>query len=169
MTKAYVVNGHPLSGKTKFEEYCQKVLLEKGYTVGIFSTIDPVKEIAILLGWDGVKDDKGRRFLSDLKDALDLYCDFTYRHILDIFKSGVYDVMFIDSREPPQIQRFCDKLGAQSILVKRRNNPVSSFSNHADENVDNYKYDIEIKNDYGLTELYQQAVALCQIFPLKES
>ena len=34
------------------------------------SSVDKVKEIARIAGWNGEKDDKGRKLLADLKAAL---------------------------------------------------------------------------------------------------
>ena len=66
--KIVIVNGAPGSGKTSFEELCQDKM---GDYCQIRSTVDLVKEIAsIYANWDGKKDLKSRKFLSDLKDLL---------------------------------------------------------------------------------------------------
>lgn len=66
--KIVIVNGAPGSGKTSFENFCQEIM---GDFCQIRSTIDLVKEIATIYAqWDGKKDLKSRKFLSDLKDLL---------------------------------------------------------------------------------------------------
>ena len=169
MTKTYIVNGRPESGKTTFELFCKEILEDRNYKVGIISTIDPIKKIALTLGWNGVKDAKGRKFLSDLKDALEDYCDFSYNYVKDIVESSEYDVIFVDSREPPQVKRFCDTLRAQSIIVKRQCLNNTEYSNHADIEVENYIYDIVIYNSTSLDELKTQAAMLVKHFGMKES
>ena len=77
MVKVVIINGMPMSGKTTFEELCQKICdpfaKESGFEednilcVDICSTVDFVKIVAKQCGWDGTKDLKNRKFLSDLK------------------------------------------------------------------------------------------------------
>ena len=160
MSKIFVINGRPESGKTTFERYCKKILEDKNYSVGIISTIDPIKDIAVTLGWNGRKDNKGRKFLSDLKDALEDYCDYSFNYIKDIAESGEYDFLFVDSREPPQIKMFCDDLNAESILIKRYLLDDKKYSNHADIEVENYNYDIVALNIGTLEELRDMAQIL---------
>lgn len=169
MTKTYIVNGRPECGKTTFENFCKDILEDRNYKVGIISTIDPIKKIALTLGWNGIKDFKGRKFLSDLKDALEDYCDFSFNYIKDIVESAEYDVIFVDAREPKQIERFCAELGAQSIIVRRPTTEVVEYSNHADIEVENYIYDIMIYNSGTLDGLKKQAAMLVKHFGMKES
>ncbi len=169
MTKTYIVNGYPESGKTSFELFCKDILEDRNYKVALISTIDPIKKIALTLGWDGVKDAKGRKFLSDLKDALELYCDFSYNYVKDIIESSEYDVIFVDSREPPQIKRFCDTLRAQSIIVKRQCLNNTEYSNHADINVENYEYDFTIYNTSSLESLRSTSAQFLRKYDMKES
>ena len=73
--KVYVINGKPGVGKTTFETIA-KLMTED---CEIYSTIDPIKEIARDYDWNGEKDAKGRKLLADLKKALNEYNDFTMR------------------------------------------------------------------------------------------
>ena len=57
-----VINGTGGCGKTTFVELTQKY----GKVIN-FSSVDKVKEVAKLIGWDGKKTEKDRKFLSDLK------------------------------------------------------------------------------------------------------
>ena len=70
--KVLAINGAPGSGKTTFENMLAK---EMGRYYDSRSTIDLVKQVAKLCGWDGTKDLKSRKFLSDLKDLLTEYND----------------------------------------------------------------------------------------------
>lgn len=71
MPKVIVINGMGGVGKSTFVSLCHEIdpmVIET-------STVDFVKEIALQAGWDGIKDEAGRRFLSDLKDAMERYKD----------------------------------------------------------------------------------------------
>lgn len=63
MPKVIVINGMGGVGKSTFISLCHEIDPRVIET----STVDFVKEIALQAGWDGVKDEDGRRFLSDLK------------------------------------------------------------------------------------------------------
>ena len=80
MVKIVVVNGMPMVGKSQFVEYCLKELGIYGEEV---STVDFVKELAKLSGWDGVKRPRDRKFLSDLKDLLTEWNDVPYKKIIE--------------------------------------------------------------------------------------
>ena len=71
--KIILVNGAPGVGKTTFENFC----LESRSPIYILSTIDPIKKIASYVGWDNKKTSKNRKFLSDLKDLMTEYNDYS--------------------------------------------------------------------------------------------
>lgn len=158
-----VVNGKPGSGKTTFETLC----LEKLVYASCYSTIDFVKEIAKKCGWNGEKTDKNRKFLSDLKDLLTDWADVPYESILkkaasieqelkEYFLEVDY-ILFVDSREPEEIERFEKMLNATSLLVRRPEVESEQASNHADENVFRHVYDYTIWNDGTIEDLTLKA------------
>ena len=158
----YIINGAPGSGKSTF---CQKVIDIVGKNWGYeLSTVDLVKEIATDLGWNGEKTLKNRKFLSDLKDLLTEWNDIPFKHttkhvriIKEHFDNFNLDsdeaAIFINCREPEEIERLKQALNAKTILIRRDKAENGSVSNHADANVLNYKYDIEIRNNGDLREL----------------
>ena len=159
----YIVNGAPGAGKTTFEENVESIIGDSCY---ILSTITPIKEIAKILGWDGTKDLKNRKFLSDLKDLLTKYNDYPFNYIckkIEETKAEYYGfqefpTFFVDCREPEEIKRLCDKLGAKSLLIRRASAENSETSNHADEQVLNYNYDIVIENNGDLRDFAYKAI-----------
>lgn len=165
--KIFVINGAPGSGKNSF---CERVLQITTSLYGAqFSTVDLVKEIAFVLGWNGEKTLKDRKFLSDLKDLLAQWDDIPFKDIkkkIDHFKweKEVWNedtnncVVFIHSREPQEIKRFCEELGAKSIIIRREEAEKQETSCHSDANVLNYKYDIEIDNNGSLIDLAMAAL-----------
>lgn len=168
--KVVVVNGYPLSGKDTFVNFCIHNLnaLEKGVGHNL-STIDLVKSIANYLGWDGIKTDKDRKFLSDLKRLLKDWNDVPYKTISNemhrlyryytehsIPENRI--VFFIHTREPEEIKRFKEDFGAITLLIKRDDNNNLEFSNESDKNVNNFEYDYVIENNAGLEELERKAI-----------
>ena len=162
--KYFIINGRPRSGKDTFVNFC---LEELGAFGKLISTVDFVKKIATECGWDGTKDLKNRKFLSDLKDLLTNWGDVPYKKTLqeiDMFKFdldcwNVSDkgVVFIMCREPKEIERFERELNAKSLLIRRASVEFEQQSNHADSEVLNHKYDYIIENNGTIDELKEKA------------
>ena len=163
--KIYILNGKAGSGKTTFfkliEEKCHNYVYN-------YSTVDLVKKVAGGCGWNGSKTPENRKFLSDLKDLLIEWDDVPYKDCLKEIKritslADIYDVehddwaIFIDCREPKEIQKFVDRLGAKTIFIDRKIEDYNA-SNHADANVENFEYDIVINNNGTLEDLAAAAM-----------
>ncbi len=151
--KIIVINGTGGSGKDSFVE-----LTSKYAKIYNFSSVDKVKEIARMIGWHGEKDDKSRKFLSDLKKITTEYNDLSYESIKDAinyFEKSDFEIMFIHIREPNEIARVVSAFGAKTLLIKRQNYSLIT-SNYSDANVENYSYDYVIENT-TLEELDHQA------------
>lgn len=120
-----------------------------------YSSIDKVKEIASLCGWDGGKSEKDRKFLSDLKLLTTEYSNMPYSSIIkkydDFIKDDNHKVLLIDIREPNEIDKVKAALNAKTILIKNCRVKFIN-SNMADANVFNYTYDYVIKNNGTLDE-----------------
>lgn len=152
-----IINGAPCSGKSTFVSLCKK------FYEDIFecSTVDLVKEIAVSLGWDGTKDLKNRKFLSNLKDILTEWKDIPYNDIIkrseehwNEFKTpNMMPITFVHCREPEEIQKFKDRLGALTVFVTRDEIEKLQTSNYADAEVYNYNYDYIVDNNGTLENL----------------
>ena len=164
--KIIVINGAPCSGKDTFIQLCQKV----HSSIHNFSTIDYVKEVASKLGWDGKKDERGRKFLSDLKDAMTDYDDIPFKKIIakiDMtlssyrrFGQSTDDIIFfIHCREPKEIEKFVKQFNAKTLLVRRPVIENIQHDNHADNNIMDYDYDFTYINEYDLERMEEDAVA----------
>lgn len=144
MKEIIVINGTGGSGKDTFVDFCKKYANVKN-----FSSIDKVKEIARLIGWNGGKTDRDRKFLSDLKKLTTEYNDMPFNSVKDeVFKfnNSEEDIMFIHIREPEEIKRAVDAFNAKTLLIKRVGlDPINS--NYSDANVENYNYDYIIENN----------------------
>ena len=169
MVKVAVINGAPTSGKTTFENKCRELVLfdcdeNQRMAVDIISTVDCVKQIAKGCGWDGTKTPRNRKFLSDLKDLLTEWNDVPFQTILnrveylDKLAKGFDWLLFVDCREPAEIQKLKERLSATTVLVRRLGDENIETSNHADANVFDYEYDYVVKNYGDLSDLVVECV-----------
>ena len=143
MKNIIIINGYGGSGKDTFVEFVSKY--NKVYN---FSSVDKVKEIAKLIGWTGTKEEKDRKFLSDLKKLTTDYNDMPFNSIKDAvndFKMSDKEIMFIHIREPEEIKRAVLEFNAKTLFIKRDDiNKITS--NDSDKNVEKYDYDFIIEN-----------------------
>lgn len=162
--KIVIINGTGGSGKDTFVEFCSK------YTnVMNFSSIDKVKEVARIIGWNGGKTDKDRKFLSDLKRLTTEYNDMAFNSIKAAvieFKENDDNLMFIHIREPEEITRAKDSFDARTLLIKRQN-LENITTNYSDASVDNYDYDYTIFNT-TLEKLDEEAKVFVKKLELKK-
>ena len=170
MVKVCVVNGKPGVGKSEFERQCAAQCnffnrvngFVPGYLlrVNITSTVDFVKEVARFCGWDGVKTLENRKFLSDLKDLLTEWNDIPYKMIVEHIKSLPVSqdwLVFVDCREPAEIQKLKERLNATTVLIRREEVENNEVSNHADSDVFYYDYDLTIYNNSDIIHLEDEA------------
>jgi hypothetical protein len=156
-----VINGAGGVGK---DTMCN--LASKHFKVRNISTITPIKELASLAGWDGRKDDKSRRFLSDLKQLCVDYNDFPTnwaKGIFDEFMQTDEDILFVHIREPEEIAKFIKATNgfAKALLVRGGDRMKKShYGNRSDDEVENYKYDYYFYNDKSLDVAEKE---LCQL------
>ena len=150
-----VINGKGESGKDTYV----KIISEYFYVRNV-SSIDPIKELAFTLGWDGVKNDRGRAFLVDLKKARADYNDFPTTYLteeVDEFLLSNEEYMFCHIREGVEIDKFKEANDSKDIIIKtllvRRDAIDKSFGNASDDNVEDYKYNWYFDNNGLLDEL----------------
>jgi hypothetical protein len=152
LNKCVIINGFPSSGKDTVVKQCE-VLREN---VSNMSTVDYVKSVAKNCGWDGKKDDRGRRFLSDLKDAMTRYDDIPAKNIIENLKMLDGYIVFIHCREPSEIASLKEMLGATTLFIKN-DNVQKIETNHADSEVEDYNYDYILDNSGSLGDLIMEA------------
>jgi len=151
-----VVNGFPLSGKDEFVKFCILYLKTKSIKGYNKSSVDKVKKIAKEMGWDGNKDPKSRKYLSDIKDLYTWYCDGPTKDIID-FSENNDGIIFFHCREPKEIEKLVNKKIDTKTLLIRRFEYTTCDTNHADIYVEEYSYDYIIENIEGLDLLKKSA------------
>lgn len=147
-----IINGKGGSGKDTMVEQALKEI--SGINV---SSITPIKEIATMGGYAGTKEDKDRKFLSDLKALFTEYNELPCRYLMGEYKkflaSGDKEVCFMHIREPEEIKKMVALLNGEcvTILVKGRVDE-KSFGNKSDDDVENYPYDHIFYNTKSIEE-----------------
>jgi hypothetical protein len=145
-----IINGKPGAGK---DALCDAVV-RQGRARKI-SSIDPIRGIAEReFGWDGVKDEKGRRLLSALKQAASEYNDMPNRFLISEYQKFMRsedDILFLHIREKDQINAFRDavRYGCITLLI-RRPGTGGKTGNMSDDGVDSIAYDEIFDNDSPL-------------------
>ncbi len=150
-----IINGGPRSGKDTVTDIANEILNE-GYCESISSVRD-VKKAGRLLGWDGVKNDQGRKFLSDLKDLSTEVCDGPLKmmtnEIENNFEHFENCLLFFMVREPEEIEKLEQLFPYNTVTLLVRRETDETLSCHADENVEEYDYDVVIDNNGTLEDL----------------
>ena len=161
-----IINGAPRVGKDTVCQIAEEIL-GKSFCHSL-SSVDEIKRIALMGGWDGEKNPRSRKFLSDLKDILTEWDDIPVRDIKrkilefigpveNLGYNTDKNIFFIHTREPKELQRFKDEFGAKTLLIQRPSVENNEQSNHADKEVMNFNYDYIIDNDGTLEDLQKKA------------
>jgi hypothetical protein len=127
------------------------------------SSITPIKEIARMHGWDGGKDDRGRKLLVDLKRAFTEYNDLPTNYLIgeaEKFLASGAEVFFAHIREASEIDKFAAAARAiaggraevKTLLVRRKLQD-RVFGNDSDDKVEEYRYDWIYDNDGPLDSM----------------
>jgi hypothetical protein len=150
-----VINGQASAGK---DTICD-IIISK-YNAMKVSAIDPIVEIAIKYGWDGIKNNKSRKFLSDLKRAFVDFNDMPNKYLLEKHKkfiSSAYDILFVHIREKDQIESFIKNVDSGKcitlLIQKDTDNSPAILGNYSDDNVFDYSYDYYYVNNSNLNDL----------------
>ena len=160
LKKVFVINGIAGSGKSTFVSMVGAIVPTVNY-----SSVSKIKDAAKMLGWNGEKDDKSRKFLSDLKRLSARYNDFPFncmvKKIDDFLGDDIHEFLFLHIREPEEIDRIVRLFKIQTVLVKN-DNIKQVTSNRSDAEVYEYDYDIIINNSGDLASLNKTAEKFCE-------
>lgn len=163
--KIFIINGSGGAGKDTFVSMVGKLVKTVNY-----SSVEYVRRAASIIGYDGhSKDDKSRKFLSDLKILSANYNDHPYQMLVATINE-FYDVadehmfLFLHVREPEEIIRLKEEFPEIITVLIKNKNVEEIATNMADANVDDYNYNIVIHNDDGLLELNQKAQNFTELF-----
>lgn len=143
-----VINGVGGCGKDTLVGFLNKI-----YKVQNTSSITPVVEVAKFCGWDGIKTDRSRKFLADLKKLLTDFNEFSLNYLLQEqtkFMNSENEIMFVHIREPIEIEKFKNhsQCKTKTILIKPREELKNKvYGNSSDDDVEKYNYDFIFENN----------------------
>ena len=161
-----VINGKGGCGKDTLCNFAS----EKYFTLNV-SSIDPIKKMAKVIGWDGGKTSEDRKFLADLKALVTQYNDGANEYILkrakDFADFPEYKIMFVHIREPDMIEHFKETarhcipdIPVISLLIRRKDKEYIVYGNRADDDVENYQYDKVFENNESITTVKKNFLKL---------
>lgn len=155
--KLYCINGTAGVGKDTFVSMVSSLVPTVNY-----SSVEKIKDVAKVLGWNGEKDERSRKFLSDLKILSTEYNDFPYgcikKRIKEFYEDDIHEFMFIHIREPGDISRLVWDYPETKVILIENMNVQQVRSNMADAGVYSYGgYDIVIDNSGSLSDLKKEA------------
>lgn len=154
--QVFIINGTGGCGKDTFVSLFSEELKKYNKDTINYSSVQIIKSIAGMVGWQGGKTEKDRKFLSDLKALCAEYSDAPFQRMCEVYdlflKANNTDVLFLHIREPEEIERAKQKFNAKTILLKR-NSVKEIKSNSSDARVNNYNYDITIENNGDMNDL----------------
>lgn len=169
--KVFIVNGAPRTGKDTFIRFLTEITEAR---VCVYSSIDWAKETALsAFNWNGVKDPRSRKLLSDIKDLGTEWADIPFKRICDMLTKAADNGMeyfCTNIREPQEIQKlqdWCDSQGifCKSVFIRRLSAEISAAEeqkNSADVQCMNYDYSYEIRNETDLASFQKETKAFIQ-------
>lgn len=154
--KIFIVNGYPKSGKTTFGKILNSYIPTKHISI-----VDSIKNLeSVISNNTNVKspknkNEKYRKFLSDLKDLCEDYNDYPFQKIInEVFNFLFFEkelILLIDMRSPEDITRAINTFNAKTIFIKNSKGEKIS-SNHADADVEKIEYMYIIDNNGSLDD-----------------
>ena len=163
-----IINGKPRSGKDSFCKFITEYCENNGEYCDVWSTIDTEKEILeeYIKQYD-ITSDIDRGFLSDFKQLLNEYYDYTFetfKNILELYEG----ILLVHTREWPEILRFknyCAEKDIKFITVYiSGTNERNDFTNYSDKFCEDRRqmYDYKIENFGTLEDLQENAKQFCK-------
>lgn len=159
--KVVVVNGAPRSGKDEFMNMCVNYVNENysdKYKAEHISIIDSIKFIAKNIGWNGVKDERGRKLLNDLKVALEEYDNIPIKKLCELIDTRSDNtILLVCCRNPKDIDLIREKYNASTIYISR--DSLKSIPNNLDDlaSIAPYIYGRYLLNNGTLEDLRYEA------------
>lgn len=142
-----IINGQGGAGKDTFIGIAQQF-----YNCVNKSSVDCIKEIAKVGGWQGEKTPKARKMLADLKEVFTAYNDLPFNNMvaeLELFLDDPESqVLFMHIREPKNIERMAKFVsdycpcGALAVVTGSE----EKLGNEADDEWYKYEYNAYFSN-----------------------
>jgi hypothetical protein len=170
----FVINGNARCGKNTFGDIVADILSRRNIPFKHESSIDPVKQYLIDIGWEGmkwdgiVKDDYWRNAMYLCKHMLKeqdfhIYDKYAVEKLLELSYTDSRAVIFFDIREPENIAQLVEyihqnhpEIGIETVFLDREN--PEKYNNYADTNQSGYEeYTIYVGNQGSIYDLHVEA------------
>ena len=158
-TIVILINGYNGVGKDTLVDSAKMVTSESIHNI---STVDKIKEAAVILGWNGIKDDTARAALHDLKKLSNKYFNHSRSYVENFTRQHSNCFIFVHCREPLELEYFKKFIPevkpdteCYSLLVT--NDRVTPADNAADQGVFEFTYDFIVKNNSTIEDLQKEA------------
>ncbi len=155
-TVAFMANG-PTAGKSTAAGLMASILAEKEVKTVVVPFAKPVKDIATQMGWDGLKDDKGRTLLEDVgmggrRYFPDTWVNLWSQSVLDMWTEDRNLVVLSDDcRFPNEVERI-KRFGGILIKIKKEGVERSDLVSEQYQPQDSM-FDYVIENNGTMKEL----------------
>lgn len=158
-TVVILINGYNGVGKDTLVDSAKSITSESIHNI---STVDKIKEAAVILGWNGIKDDTARAALHDLKKLSNKYFNHSRSYVENFTRQHSNCFIFVHCREPLELEYFKKFIPevkpdteCYSLLVT--NDRVTPADNAADQGVFEFTYDFIVKNNSTIEDLQKEA------------
>ena len=171
--KKYVVlgmSGKAEHGKTTFCNLVREILIDKGVdpnVVGIYPLAKIMKVQALSLGWDGKKDEKGRRFLQEISwpikhyHGIDIYAKWDLERALN---DEMEYILVDDFRMLAEIDYFSKNVPAEDLIIARIERPghvskltPEQLADVSETQLDDYPFETRVDNSGTIADLTKEA------------
>lgn len=164
----FALSGKAQSGKDTFYKFVSQYGNNNGLNVQRIAFADAVKEVAYMLGWDGHKDDRGRKLLQQIGTDIgraynpNIWVEKGIERLRQSHEGGIDIVCFTDCRFANEIDdlKALDWIVGKvvSVRIERDHAGAGVNSGHASEcGLDNYIFDYQINNNSDLKK-YEKEV-----------
>jgi hypothetical protein len=167
-----LISGKIGAGKSTFAELLEQELNSPdGMTAIKLKLSNPMREIAIKMGWNGKKDARGRKLLQDIGvigreyDPL-IWINMIVHQIKALKKTRVKHVIIDDFRFPLEAEEFAKRWPTITIRILRpgQEADLGEQGKHISENaLEGYKHNYYLHNTRTLEDLANHAKMIAHI------
>lgn len=160
-TIAVLISGKAGTGKGEAAKYLRDLAVNDKLMAGIFSFAGPLKLVAKSMGWDGQKDEKGRRLLQRLGTDVgreydkEMWCKLLFQ-LIERWSGFPFDVIFIDDWRFPGELEYVKKQVLYSPVTIRMHAPNREVLKGTPN--ENHESETSLPDAYMNTNIYDYTV-----------
>jgi hypothetical protein len=157
-TVCILVAGKAGVGKSTCSKFMEEYLKEEGYRVYLGHFANGVKAVAQRMGWDGIKDEKGRRLLQQIGGVgreydNDMWCKELFQMTL-VSSQYPLDIVIVDDWRFPNELEFLKTIETWNVVTLRVNSPEREILKGTPEANDSSETSLPSDNDSGIYDYF---------------